>query len=84
MKTGDVRDGPIRPFTRRQREIAAQIHLGRSYAEIGAELGISQHTVRAHVRLMGDLFPQLIDLPPRWRVYTWLEYQKWLDLNAGF
>ncbi len=69
--------GPIRAFTPRQREIADLIGQGKSYAEIGEELGLSEHTVADYVVKMALLFDEYDDLPPRWRIYVWVKYEEW-------
>lgn len=71
--------GPIRQFTPRQSDIAACIGRGLSYAEIGAELGISEHTVADAVVKMAMLFDDYDGLPPRWRIYTWVKYCEWKE-----
>lgn len=71
--------GPIRPLTPLQREIAARIGQGKSYAEIGAELHISEHTVADYVVKMALLFEEYDDLPPRWRIYVWVKYCEWRE-----
>lgn len=71
--------GARRPFTEQQQKIAELIvttvvsngqQRGLSYAEIGAELDISEHTVRSHVRAMASMIAGLDILPPRTRIYV--------------
>jgi DNA-binding CsgD family transcriptional regulator len=73
----------IRPFTGRQREIAHLIativvengqRRGLSYAEIGRELGLSEHTVRSYVREMANLIDGLDMFPPRTRIWIITKY----------
>lgn len=72
--------GPLRPLSARQREIAEGIADGLSYAEIGAKLGISPHTVSAHVRMLAAVFD--VDrelsraLAPRQVIYTWMMFER--------
>jgi len=69
--------GPIRALTPLQQDIAALIGTGKSYREIGEELGISEHTVADYVVKMALLFEEYDDLPPRWRIYVWVKYCEW-------
>lgn len=71
--------GARRPFTDQQQKIAELIvttivtngeKRGLSYAEIGEELNISEHTVRSHVRTMASMIKGLDVLPPRTRIYV--------------
>lgn len=73
----------IRPFTARQREIAHLIatvilengqRRGLSYAEIGKELDLSEHTVRSYVREMANLIDGLDMFPPRTRIWMITKY----------
>lgn len=74
---------PIRPWTPRQKEIADRIatvvmengaRRGLSYAEIGKELGISEHTVRSIVREMANKIDGLDIFPPRTRIWMVMKY----------
>lgn len=78
----------IRPFTGRQREIARLIatvvieggqRRGLSYAEIGRELEISEHTVRSHVREMATMIDGLDMFPPRTRIWLVTKYPDLAD-----
>jgi DNA-binding NarL/FixJ family response regulator len=66
----------IRDLTPRQREIALLISEGDSYAEIGAQLGISEHTVRAHARTMANLIDDDGAFPPRTRILVLMKEQE--------
>jgi DNA-binding NarL/FixJ family response regulator len=46
----EARDGPGASLTRREREVLQGIADGRSVAELAADLHLSQHTVRNHIR----------------------------------
>jgi predicted transcriptional regulator len=68
---------PVRQFTKQQLAIARGIANGLSYAEIGAELGITEHTVRAHVKAMALVLDEPAELPPRYRILYWAKGQEW-------
>ena len=68
---------PIRPFTKQQMRIAQGIDDELSYAEIGAEMKLSEHTVRQYVRDMALLLDEPQELPPRWRILFWIRHKKW-------
>lgn len=72
-----------RPFTGQQQKIAELIvtvvveageRRGMSYSEIGAELGISPHTVRSYVRAMANGISGLDVLPPRTRILVAVKF----------
>lgn len=68
----------IRELTAQQRTIATAIGRGLSYTEIGKELRLSHHTVRAHVRALANL----IDtdegaLSPRERIFMLVKSEEW-------
>lgn len=75
----DRDDGPIRPLTDRQRQIAELIVRGKSYREIGELLvpRITAGTVRNAVREMALLFPNDEDLAPRMTIYVWMREREW-------
>lgn len=58
-------------------KIARGIDRELSYREIGAELGITEHTVRAHVKQMALILDEPRELPPRWRILFWLRYSRY-------
>lgn len=73
----------VRPWTPRQKQIAerigtvvveAGVKRGLSYAEIGQELDISEHTVRSIVREMANLIDGLDVFPPRTRIWIITKY----------
>jgi DNA-binding NarL/FixJ family response regulator len=70
--------GPIRPFNDRQNRIAEGIRRGLSYRQIGAELGISEHTVADCVEKMAmlfDVYNELnVSLPPRHIILVYAVY----------
>lgn len=61
--------------TTRQCQIAARIADGLSYREIGHALGISELTVRQHVRALATQLPNNDDLPPRVLIRLWMRQQ---------
>jgi hypothetical protein len=82
--------GPLRPFTKRQDEIAEGIRRGLSYKQIAAQLvneetgriGISPHTVAAQVKMMALLFDAFAadgelgqHLPPRTVILVYATYR---------
>jgi DNA-binding NarL/FixJ family response regulator len=67
----------IRDLTPQQRKVALGIARGLSYAEIGVELGISAHTVRAHARAMANLIDDDGAFPPRTRILVLIKQQQW-------
>lgn len=73
----------IRPFTRRQQQIADAIGRGLTYAEIAGELArldgkrVSPHTVRQHVRNMALMIDGADELAPRWRIYAYIKHLEW-------
>jgi DNA-binding NarL/FixJ family response regulator len=66
------------PLTTRQLEITEGIRRNLSYREIGAELRISEHTVRAHVRTIALLLPNPDDLEPRVVIQLWARHRHWI------
>lgn len=76
-------NGPIRPLTKRQRQIADGIGRGLSYAQIGAEIGLGASTVKQYVHTMALLFNDAPDLPPRWRIFMWVKQCEWEAQHAA-
>lgn len=66
-----------RAFTPTQQRIGAGIVAGLSYRDMGKELGISEHTVRAQVISMHRQVIGLEDLPPRWGLYVFFKFAAW-------
>lgn len=74
----------VRELTPKQREIAIRIGRGLKYDDIAKELGLSGHTVRAHVRHMANLID--IDdegeLTPRERILLLVKHEEWERTRA--
>lgn len=68
---------PLLRLTAQQKRIADGIARELSYAEIGAELCISEHTVRAHVKQMALIVCEPAELPPRWRILFVMKAREW-------
>jgi DNA-binding CsgD family transcriptional regulator len=68
---------PRREFTPRQKEIARDIADGLSYAAIGEKLGITEHTVRAHVAQIALILHEPSELSPRSRILWWMNSSEW-------
>lgn len=68
---------PILRFTPQQKRIADGICRELSYSQIGAELNISEHTVRAHVKQMALICCDPAELPPRWRILFVMKAREW-------
>jgi DNA-binding CsgD family transcriptional regulator len=73
---------PVLRFTAQQRRIADGITRELSYAEIGIELCISEHTVRAHVKQMALVCDEPRELPPRWRILFVMKAREWERSHA--
>jgi FixJ family two-component response regulator len=69
-------------FSRRHRQIMLAIGSGASYNEIGRALGISPHTVRAHVVQIASQIPDLDELAPRWRIFAFVKSKEWEQSHA--
>lgn len=69
-------------FTNRQNQVVNGINRELSYAQIGAELGISENTVRAHVNAMAEKIKEPHELPPRWRILFWIRSRLWESARA--
>lgn len=78
----------LRQWTPRQLEIARLIATvvvengqkrGLSYAEIGAELGITRDTVRNHARTMANGIAGLDALAPRMRIWMVMKHPELAD-----
>lgn len=48
-----------------------------TYAEIGAELGCAEATVRSHVRAIALILDEPRELAPRWRIYMYMKHREW-------
>lgn len=70
-------DGPLRPLTRRQQQIADGIGRGLTNKQIAAELAVSVGTVKSMIAAMALLFDGG-DLPARQRIFLWVRYEQWL------
>lgn len=69
--------GPIRDLTEAQTRVCGGIDRGLSYREIAAELGVSENTVKAHIRAVANLIDEPSEFPPRTRILLWIrESQK--------
>lgn len=68
-------DGPMRPLTPRQRDVAERIGRGKSYAEIGAELGLAEGTVKNYVAAIALLFRNPDDLEPYLVVFLYIRHR---------
>lgn len=75
--TGPPTGPPLDTFSPRHQQIIGGICCGASYKEIGLELHISEHTVRAHVVGIASKIPHLTELPPRWRILTHFKHAEW-------
>jgi len=72
-----MNDGPNRPLTARQRDIAEGIGRGLSYKEIACAYGGTEQSIRQRVKEMALLFPNPDDLPPRFLIYVWVKKCEW-------
>lgn len=63
-------------FSKRHWEIMRAIGSGATYGEIGRALGISHHTVRAHVIQIASRIPGSEELAPRWRIFAYVKQQE--------
>lgn len=70
-------------FSKREREIMHAIGRELSYREIGLELHLSEHTVRAHVRTIALKIDEFAELPPRWRILALVRYTDWEQRHAA-
>lgn len=70
-------------FSKRHRQIMLAIGAGASYNEIGRTLGISPHTVRAHVVQIANRIPDLDALAPRWRIFAFVKSREWEASHAS-
>lgn len=62
---------PATTLTARQQQVAQLVGQGRSYAEIGYELGMAPETARVHVKAIANKLPD-IGLPAKTRVMRWV------------
>lgn len=75
--------GPIRQLTDREEQVVEGVRRGRSYAEIGRELGIATVTVKQGVeRVAGQLIYDA-DLGPRDAVFLWANWRHWQRQRAS-
>lgn len=72
-----------RGFSKRHREIMLAIGAGASYKEIGRALGISEHTVRAHVNQIANRIDEFQELAPRWRIFAFVKHYEWEHSHTG-
>lgn len=70
-------------FSARHRQIMLAIGGGASYREIGTALGISEHTVRAHVIQIAGRIAEFPELPPRWRIFAYVKHHEWEQRHAA-
>lgn len=61
-----------KPVTPRQQEAARLAAQALTYQEIGDAMGISKHTVRAHIIRLADRLPGGDSSPPLKRVRQWM------------
>jgi DNA-binding NarL/FixJ family response regulator len=50
----EVPSAAVKPLTERERELLGSLADGLTYAEVGARMGISRHTVHTHVKTIYD------------------------------
>lgn len=66
---------PSRPFTAREREVAALIAEGHGYATMAKYLGVSPRTIEGHVLAMAAKLPEDGRKPLR-RIMLWMNHQQ--------
>lgn len=75
----------IRAFTPREQEVADGIVAELSYQEIGDRMRpkITTATVRNMVKAMALKIDGLDDLPPRWRIFAIVQWERWDAAQAA-
>lgn len=69
--------GPIRSLTVQQERVVDAIRRGKTYAEIGMELGIGRETVKGHVAAIMNVLPNPDQLEPRDCIFLWSWWRAW-------
>ena len=68
---------PVRPFSKQQLRVIDGIRRGLSYKQIGAEMGITEYTVKDYVKKIALILDQPSQLEPKARLQYWIHSHEW-------
>jgi len=71
-------DGPVKPLTTRQEQVAELLGRGLPYKRIAEQLGIKYTSVVSHVEEIAVRLPNPDELPAGTLAMLWAAHRRWL------